>query len=114
MKKLLFPILLVSTSVLAQNRMTTETLWSLKRVGGDGVSPSGKTVYYTSRSYDVQTEKSMAKKYALNLVSGNVRELSSRTIIQKDNDYWYAMDEKAVYRSGDRGDTWQIFYNEVD
>ncbi len=88
MNKFLLPLLLVSASVFAQNRMTPETLWSLKRVSGDGVSASGKTVYYTSRSYSVETEKSTAKKYALNMLNGEVRELTSKNIIQKAQKYW--------------------------
>lgn len=114
MKKLLLPLLMVSTSVFAQNRMTPEMLWSLKRVSGDGVSASGKTVYYTSRSYDVAAEKSSAKKYALNMNSGDVRELANKNIFQKEKNVWYAIDEKYIYSSGDFGRTWQIFYNEVD
>lgn len=114
MKKLLLPLLMVSTSLFAQNRMTPEMLWSLKRVGGDGVSASGKTVYYTSRSYNVAAEKSSAKKYALNISTGEVRELSNKNIFQKEKNIWYAMDEKYIYSSQDFGRTWQIFYNETD
>lgn len=114
MKKSLLLLLIVSTSVFAQNRMTPEMLWSLKRVSGDGVSTSGKTVYYTVRSYDVAAEKSTAKKYALNMNTGDARELTDKNIFQKEKDVWYAMDEKYIYSSRDFGRTWQVFYNEVD
>ncbi len=114
MKKLLLPLLMVSTSLFAQSSMTPEMLWSLKRVSGDGVSASGKTVYYTSRSYDVATEKSTAKKYAMNMNTGTVRELTGKNIFQKEKDVWYAIDEKYIYSSHDFGRSWQIFYNEVE
>ncbi|HTN47523.1 MAG TPA: S9 family peptidase [Flavipsychrobacter sp.] len=113
MKKLFIPLVLLSVTAFAQNRMTPDLLWSLKRVSGDGVSASGKTVYYTSRSYNVETEKSTAKKYAVNLVSGNTRELTGKSVFQKEADAWYAMDEKAIYRSTDLGKNWQVFYNDV-
>lgn len=114
MKKILLPLLLISVVSFAQNKMTPETLWSLKRVSGDGVSASGKTVYYTSRSYDVQSQKSTATRYALNMLNGNTRELSTKNIVQKDKNYWYAIDEKAIYSSGDYGNTWQTFYSKAE
>ena len=63
MKKLLLPLLLVvAVGVNAQDRMTPELLWSLKRVSAEGIHPNGRTLYYSAITYDVKKEKSTDKK----------------------------------------------------
>lgn len=115
MKKLLLPVLLLVTICgRAQDRMTPELLWSLKRVGGEGVSKDGKTVLYTARIYDVKTEKSTAKRYSLNIKTGEKKERNeSRSIFQRDATAWYASDDKAIYRSDDNGKNWRQVYNNI-
>ena len=116
MKRILIPlVLLLCTGVHAQNVMTPELLWSLKRVGIQSVSPSGKTLYYSSRQYDWKTEKSTAKYYSLNLAKGTVNEvITDKPVIQRDENGWYAVDGKVLYRSTDRGKTWKGIYDGAD
>ena len=87
MKRFLLPALLLSAlTITAQDRMTPELLWSLKRVSGDGMHPNGKTVYYTARTYDIKTEKSTVKKYSLNVKTGEKKEVAStRSVFQRDD-----------------------------
>lgn len=77
MKKLFLPFLLLAFSAKAQDRMTPEMLWSLKRVSADELSKTGKTLYYTTKQYDWTTEKSAVKHYKLNIASGSQTELSA-------------------------------------
>ena len=46
-------LLFISTLLMAQNRMTPELLWELKRVGGIEVAPDYKKVLFTQRAYDL-------------------------------------------------------------
>ena len=112
MKKLLLPLLLVvAVGVNAQDRMTPELLWSLKRVSAEGIHPNGRTLYYSARTYDVKTEKSTAKKYALDLISGEKKEVAdTKSIFQRDEKHWYATDDKAIYQSQDNGRNWRSLY----
>jgi dipeptidyl aminopeptidase/acylaminoacyl peptidase len=113
MKNLL--ILFISLSGLslhAQDRMTTELLWTLKRVSGEGLSPDGKTVFYSAKTYDVKTEKSTTKLYSLNVKTGERKERSeSKSVFQRNDAAWYANDDKAIYRSEDNGRNWRSYYN---
>ena len=42
----------------AQDRMTPELLWDLKRVGAAQVSPNGQQLFYSIRKYDIKTNTS--------------------------------------------------------
>ncbi len=113
MRVILFPLMLFALAANAQNSMTPEMLWSLKRVSGNGVSPSGKTLYYSTRTVDVNTQKSTAIQYAMNLTTGKSRVLSSKNIFQRDAAYWYAKEGNTLYRSHDNGKTWEAFYSQA-
>lgn len=110
MKRILIPLLLMGFMAQAQTKLTPELMWSLKRVSGDAVSTNGKTVFYTSRTYDVQKQKSTATQFALTVDNGIARPLLTKNVIQRTAAYWYAKDEKMVYRSSDNGKTWQNFF----
>lgn len=110
MKYILFSLLFISTGAIAQNVMTPELLWSLKRVGISDVSQDGKTVYYISRQYDWKTEKSEAKHYAVDVAASKIYEQEikdGKSIIQRDKNGWYATDADALYSSKDKGKTWK-------
>ncbi|UKN03363.1 S9 family peptidase [Paracrocinitomix mangrovi] len=53
----LLAVIFVSLT-FAQDRMTPELLWDLKRVGGPQVSPDGKKLMYSIRKYDLKNNKS--------------------------------------------------------
>ncbi|RYD55407.1 MAG: S9 family peptidase [Sphingobacteriales bacterium] len=117
MRHLLSPLLLIAAlGVQAQDKLTPEQLWSLKRVGAEGISTTGNSVYFTVRQYDWTTEKSSAKRYTLNLKSGNIKERSgeTRNIIHRGGTVWYATDENTIYSSEDKGKQWKSFYKGID
>lgn len=117
MKRMLLGLLFISTGALAQNVMTPELLWSLKRVGVKDVSNDGRTVYFSSTKYDWKTEKSVTTQYALNVRDGEKSELTlpeGKHLIQMDKNGWYAVDDKVLYLSTDNGKTWKGIYDKIE
>ena len=107
--------MLSALSSLAQDRITPELLWSLKRVSADGLSTTGKTLYYSVKQVDWRTEKSTVRHYKLNLGSGNNNEAGTAkdmSVIQRNGDNWYATGEGGkVFYSDNRGDSWKKVFN---
>lgn len=118
MKRILIPLLLLcSNAIYAQNVMTPELLWSLKRVGIQDVSRDGKTVYFSTRQYDWKTEKSTTEHYTLDIATGKKEGLvlpDKKSVIQRDKNGWYATEGKVLYISKDKGKTWKGVYDGVD
>lgn len=118
MKRILIPLLLLcANAIFAQSVMTPELLWSLKRVGIQDVSRDGKKLYYSSRQYDLKTEKSAAKYYTMDIATGNKEELvlpEKKSVIQRDKNGWYAIEGKVLYISKDKGKTWKGIYDGVE
>jgi len=107
-------LLLTSIAATGQDRMTPETLWSLHRVSASGVSHDGKYVYYSSKSVDWKTEKSVTHQYKLGVSDGQKREWTTeagKTITQRYDDAWYATYENFLYESTDSGNTWKEIYH---
>jgi hypothetical protein len=63
--RLLLIILLISSLSYAQNLMTPETLWSLGRVSGKGISKAGNTVVYSVSTPNITENKSSSKTYVI-------------------------------------------------
>lgn len=118
MKPVLFATLcFVGFSTFAQERLTPELLWSLKRVGADGMSADNHVVYYTASQTDVKTEKRSTKYYALDISSGSRKELTmpeGKNIIQRDKNGWYATEGVKLYRSSNEGHSWQQISKDLD
>lgn len=90
--------------------MTTELLWSLKRVNANGISEDGKTLFYSARTYDIKSEKGTTKLYELDIKTGQRKDRNeNKSVFQRDANKWYAMDDKAIYQSTDKGKNWRIF-----
>lgn len=106
---LLLSALAIASTAVAQERLTPEKLWSLGRVSAEGLSTSGKTLYYAVKYTDWKTEKSNTTHYRLPLgegVAGEQKTAEGYSIVQRDGDTWYATKEGKLFRSGNRGDLW--------
>ena len=115
MKKLVLSfLLLAAVNSYAQDRMTPELLWKLKRIAPISMSPDGKSVYYGSKQYDMKTENGTTTNYAINVASGQRRCLSLRAgknIFQRDGSNYYATSGSTVYASKDAGKSWRVIYS---
>jgi dipeptidyl aminopeptidase/acylaminoacyl peptidase len=124
MKRFLY-LAFVATSLLApskrtraqsgSDRMTPEILWSLGRVSGEGMSTDGKSVLYSVRHINMATQKSTTKTYWLNLQSGQRTEAkSTKDVISREAQGWFAVDKDALVRSGNEGQTWEPYAGGLD
>ncbi|MEJ2238404.1 MAG: S9 family peptidase, partial [Gemmatimonadales bacterium] len=68
--------LFVAGSVYAQDVMTPETLWSLKRVSGPVVSPSGTQFVYGVRQYDIEANSGNTDLFLLPVTGGSPFQLT--------------------------------------
>jgi Tol biopolymer transport system component len=110
MKKLFF--LLLSGLVLnasAQEVMTPELLWKLKRIGEIAVSPDYTTIAFTQREYDVATSSSESNIYLVGLKGEPVRQISTT----KGSEYnltWSADSKSLMYLAKSEQGPKHIFY----
>lgn len=115
MKRIFLPVLLLAAATLhAQNHMTPEMLWGLHRVSGTDVSKDGKYVYYSTKTTDWKTEKSVTSQYRIDLEDGSRKEWTTETnrnISQRYENAWYATNDNIVYQSNDSGRTWKEIFN---
>jgi len=78
MKQILFfSAVLLSLSVVAQNKMTPELLWKLGRVSALGISKDGKYIVYSVSTPNAAENKSSRKTYALPIAGGNPVSVSN-------------------------------------
>ena len=102
-------LLMLPFSLMAQNVLTPELLWSLGRVAAVGTSPDGKTLLYKIAKTDIATEKSNSEYFLLNLDNNQESKtdiLSDKSFIQWDKNGLYAQKDEQLFKSNDNGKTW--------
>lgn len=103
-------------SLSAQERLTPEMLWSLGRVSVEGMSESGKTLYYGVSYTDWKTEKRTTTHYRMPLSTGKAEESRTAdgyTIVQRNGNTWWAMKDGGLYRTEDRNGRWSIAHENL-
>ncbi len=70
-------LILLSVSLLAQDRMTPELLWSLKRVSGLGVSIDRQQIIFNVSTPDAKENKSTSVKYSIPVKGGEPEEVTT-------------------------------------
>lgn len=100
----------------AQNVMTPETLWSLKKVGVQVTSPQDSHLIYKVTQTDIKTEKNNSETYMLNAAKGMVSKVDfgKKTPLQWDGNGLYALEGGKIFISKDSGKTWNEFYSVGD
>lgn len=81
MKKInILIILFIScTTLIAQQVMTPELLWSLGRVSSETMTPDNTSVIYGVTYYNAESNKSERNLYSVSLLNGNARQLTQST-----------------------------------
>ena len=102
----------------AQQVMTPEILWTLKKLGVQSVSPDQSSLIYKVGQVDLETEKTKNENFILNInsASSSKIDLGKKALIQWDANGVYAQEDGKIYRSKDSGKSWSEFYTigEVD
>jgi dipeptidyl aminopeptidase/acylaminoacyl peptidase len=110
MKNIVFPIMLMITSLLsqAQDILTPERMWLLGRVGEMQVSPDGQRVIYTVTSYELSSNKGNSDVYSVPVNGGKPVQLTS-TVRSEFNLQWRADGLKIGYLLADEDGTPQMW-----
>ncbi len=77
-KALLIITLVASVVTVAQNRMTPELLWKLKRVGNIQVSPDQTQVLFSLKSYELDKNSGSSELYIIPVEGGEPKQITSR------------------------------------
>ncbi|KMQ68803.1 peptidase S9 [Chryseobacterium sp. FH2] len=112
--KLKYSLLALAAPLLmnAQQLMTPEILWTLKKVGVQAVSPDQSSLIYKIGQVDLKTEKTKSENYFLNVLNNQSTKIDfgKKTIIQWDKNGIYAQEDDKIFLSKDNGNTWAEFY----
>jgi dipeptidyl aminopeptidase/acylaminoacyl peptidase len=90
------------TQVLESDIMTPEVLWSFGRVGGEQVSPDGKTVLYTVTWFNVEENKSYRDIYTIPAEGGEAKNITNSPE-NESNAVWRPDGKKIGYLSSASG-----------
>lgn len=77
----------MATSAMAQNVMTPEKLWQVKKVAPIGVTKDKKNVVYKVTSTDVKTQKDTSKTYLVSLAGGKATEITDYKNLLNDSNF---------------------------
>ncbi|KXH85052.1 S9 family peptidase [Chryseobacterium kwangjuense] len=112
--KLKYSLLALAAPLLmnAQQLMTPEILWTLKKVGVQAVSPDQSSLIYKVGQVDLKTEKTKNESYFLNVINNQSSKIDfgKKALIQWDKNGIYAQEGDKIYLSKDNGKTWSEFY----
>ncbi len=112
--KLKYSLLALAAPLLmnAQQVMTPEILWTLKKVGVQAVSPDQSSLIYKIGQVDLKTEKTKNETYFLNVLNHQSTKIDfgKKALIQWDKNGIYAQEGDKIYLSKDSGKSWSEFY----
>lgn len=94
---------------LESDVMTPEVLWSFGRLGGENISPDGKTILYGVSYYNKEENKSYRDLYTLSVSGGEPTQLTN-TGKKEFNEIWRPDGKKIAYISSASGSTqiWEM------
>lgn len=105
---------LLATPILinAQEVMTPETLWKMRRISVQAVAPDQSSLIFRTTQTNLETEKNTHQSYFLDSFTAKSVpfDLGEKSLIQWDKNGIYALEEGKIYLSKNRGNSWQEFY----
>src|SRR5258706_753530 len=101
MKKFLFFLFLLPCIAFAQNKYTPELLWKLGRVSEPQLSPDGKYVLYSVKTYDLTANKGNTDIWRIDATGANAVKLAG-TASDETSARWLNQN-KIIYVSDESG-----------
>ncbi len=83
----------------AQNTLTPELLWKMKRISGGTLSPDGKYLLFSQRSFDLDKNKGNTDLFVINLTDNSIAQLTNTNFSEfeaqwhKNNSIWFLSNE---------------------
>ncbi len=115
MKKLiLVAAVLLSQLSFSQNRITPELLWKLGRITEPQLSPDGKSVVYSVRTFDVAANKGQGDIYIIASGGGLAMKLAADAALDETSARWRPDGKKIAFLAPDKGGDNQIFEINAD
>ncbi len=93
-KILAFSMLLLSSLLTAQSKLTPELLWKIGRVNLEDVSPDGRQAVYSVTRFDMASNKSSKVLYLVQVASGETLRLTPEDL--RSGDAQFTPDGKRV------------------
>jgi len=90
MNRIWLPVLFCLGSIIntfAQDMMTPELLWKLKRLSPIGISDDGKNIIYSVTEYQVEKGEKTTKKYMIPVNGGNAVEMDDISAVYTDKSF---------------------------
>lgn len=90
---------IITVSIQAQNVLTPELLWKLNRVSGGTVSPDGKYLLYSQRSFNMSENKGNTDLYVIDLKTKEIKQITKTPFSEmeaqwgKNNLIWFMSTE---------------------
>ena len=104
MKSLIVGLLIfISIISVAQDRMTPELLWDLKRVGAAHVSPDGTKMFYSVKTYNLKDNASQSDLWLMDLKTGTPAKQITRTKESEMDAQWSPDGSKILYLAKGEG-----------
>ena len=101
-------ILLFINSLFSQKHaITFDDLFSMKRISSSQISPNGKKVVYSVKSFDIKANKGQSDLYLTDIKSGETTQLTT-TKYSEFNPRWSKSGKKVAFLSSKNGNS-EIF-----
>ncbi|MEN9400740.1 MAG: hypothetical protein RL632_1843 [Bacteroidota bacterium] len=97
MNKIFLFLLTISScaTTIAQSTLSPEILWSMRRVSGGTVSPDGKLLLYSQRTFNMDENKGNTDLYVIDLKTGVSKQVTNTPVSEmeaqwgKNNIIWF-------------------------
>lgn len=99
--RVFFSLIFIGFSFLtcAQGTLTPEILWSMRRVSGGSVSPDGKFLLYSQRTFDMAANKGNTDLFVLDLKTNKINQITATPFSEfeaqwgQNNTIWFLSSE---------------------